>query len=358
MRQALERSSNAAAVRLAQAAGLDGVIRTARDVGFTSRMTPVPALALGSFEVTPLELAAAYATLREWRHADGGAHGVRDGRGPPRASRGRRRGRRAVTSSTLSADEAYLVTNLLRGVMDRGTGAGVRALGLTRRRRGQDRDHERHARRVVCRATRPAPGRGRLGRVRRRHAPRGVRRRRRAADLDRLHARGRDGRGSRGLHGAACRSSSAGPAAARPTEMFLAPLTRSRRAERRAAVTAATVGRPAAPSWPPRSAYRPLAPPKPGRLTRRAERAPRRFATMTADDLFLGGPGGDRSPGAASQARRRARERSAPPPDRPDRRAVACRPRPARWRADTCRSSGGSRRMGESRLTADDGGHA
>ena len=63
VRQALERSSNVAAIRLAQAAGLGRVVRTARDVGFTSRMTPVPALALGSFEVTPLELAAAYATL-------------------------------------------------------------------------------------------------------------------------------------------------------------------------------------------------------------------------------------------------------------------------------------------------------
>jgi membrane carboxypeptidase/penicillin-binding protein len=39
-RQALERSSNAAAVRLAQAAGLDGVIKIAREVGFTSRTRP------------------------------------------------------------------------------------------------------------------------------------------------------------------------------------------------------------------------------------------------------------------------------------------------------------------------------
>ena len=128
VRQALERSSNAAAVRLAQAAGLDAVVRTARDVGFTSRMTAVPALALGSFEVTPLELAAAYATL-----ANGGtrvaAHGVRmvEGRaGIPTAEAREAR----ATASSLSADEAYLVTNLLRGVMDRGTGAGARALGL------------------------------------------------------------------------------------------------------------------------------------------------------------------------------------------------------------------------------------
>jgi penicillin-binding protein 1B len=123
VRQALERSSNVAAVRLAQAAGLDRVVRTARDAGFTSRMTPVPALALGSFEVTPLELAAAYATL-----ANGGTpvrpHGVRavEGRADLAAPRAR--------VPRLLPDEAYLVTHLLRGVVDRGTGAAVRALGL------------------------------------------------------------------------------------------------------------------------------------------------------------------------------------------------------------------------------------
>ncbi len=129
VRQALERSSNAAAVRIARAAGLGDVVRTARDVGFTSRMTAVPALALGSFEVTPLELAAAYATL-----ANGGRPvrplGVRTvGRRaealPTRGARGVRGG-----VSSVSPEEAYLITYLLRGVVDRGTGAAARALGL------------------------------------------------------------------------------------------------------------------------------------------------------------------------------------------------------------------------------------
>ena len=83
VRQALERSSNVAAVRLAQAAGLDNVVRTARDVGLTSRMRPVPALALGSFEVTPLELARAYATLANggtpWSPTPCGDRGTRAG---------------------------------------------------------------------------------------------------------------------------------------------------------------------------------------------------------------------------------------------------------------------------------------
>ena len=129
VRQALERSSNAAAVRLAQAAGLDRVVRTARDVGFKSRMTPVPALALGSFEVTPLELAAAYAAL-----ANGGRPvtplGVRavGGRGDALATRGG--GEVTGGVSSVSPEEAYLLTYLLSGVIDRGTGAAARALGL------------------------------------------------------------------------------------------------------------------------------------------------------------------------------------------------------------------------------------
>jgi penicillin-binding protein 1B len=126
VRQALERSSNVAAVRLAQAVGLDSVVRTARDVGFTNRMIPVPAMALGSFEVTPLELAAAYATL-----ANGGTlvnpHGVRtvERRAGDSSASTKRGG-----VSRLSPEEAYLLTHLLRGVMDRGTGAAARALGL------------------------------------------------------------------------------------------------------------------------------------------------------------------------------------------------------------------------------------
>jgi penicillin-binding protein 1B len=124
VRRALEQSSNAAAVRLAQTVGLRNVLRTARDLGFTSPMAPVPALALGSFEVTPLELGVAYATL-----ANSGtlvrAHGVRriDGRGTVTARPGASRPR-------LAPEEAYLLTHLLRGVIDHGTGAAARALGV------------------------------------------------------------------------------------------------------------------------------------------------------------------------------------------------------------------------------------
>jgi penicillin-binding protein 1B len=120
VRRALEQSSNAVTVRLAQTVGLPSVIRTARDVGITSTLAPVPALALGSFEVTPLELAAAYATL-----ANGGRPVV------PHAARGPNgEGAPPPGPARVSAEEAYLLTHLLQGVVERGTAAEVRARGV------------------------------------------------------------------------------------------------------------------------------------------------------------------------------------------------------------------------------------
>jgi len=63
VRQALEQSLNAATVRVAQTVGLPTVIEMARTLGIQSPLSPVPAMALGAFEVTPLELARAYLPL-------------------------------------------------------------------------------------------------------------------------------------------------------------------------------------------------------------------------------------------------------------------------------------------------------
>ena len=60
LRRALERSLNAATVRVAENVGLDTVVRAARRLGITSDLSEVPAMALGAFEVAPIELARAY----------------------------------------------------------------------------------------------------------------------------------------------------------------------------------------------------------------------------------------------------------------------------------------------------------
>ena len=125
MRLALQESLNAPAVWTAMTLGIDPVIRTARDMGFTSQIAPRPTLALGGLEVTPLELASAYATL-----ANAGL------RVPATAIRAVVDRRGAVTSPpreparVIAAEEAFVVTDLLRTVMDEGTGAMARLLGV------------------------------------------------------------------------------------------------------------------------------------------------------------------------------------------------------------------------------------
>ncbi|MCA8908598.1 MAG: PBP1A family penicillin-binding protein [Rhodospirillaceae bacterium] len=61
--QALARSANTVAVRLTEQVGVDGVIAMARRLGITTELQPNLSLALGSGEVTLMELTAAYAGI-------------------------------------------------------------------------------------------------------------------------------------------------------------------------------------------------------------------------------------------------------------------------------------------------------
>jgi penicillin-binding protein 1B len=127
VRTALEQSYNVATARLALQTGLDRVIEVARAMGVAARLDPVPSLALGAFEVTPLELSAVYATL-----ARGGVRPPIHGLEAVFDREGRRLEGLALPEAqpAISAESAYLVTSLLQGVLDRGTGAGARGQGL------------------------------------------------------------------------------------------------------------------------------------------------------------------------------------------------------------------------------------
>jgi len=128
LRTALEHSLNVATARMAQQIGIDRVINTARAMGIQSPLKRVPSLALGTSEVIPLEIAAAYAVI-----ANGGI------KVEPLAikemvdSSGLVLERRALEMTTvLTPQEAYLLTYLLQGVVDRGTARGVRTLSFDR----------------------------------------------------------------------------------------------------------------------------------------------------------------------------------------------------------------------------------
>jgi penicillin-binding protein 1B len=126
IRQAIEQSLNVPVARLGLAVGPDKVVATARAMGIKSPLQPVPSVALGAFEVTVLEAARAYAVL-----ASGGLRPeVRSYTQVVQADG------RVLEQRTLDAPrvfdpaDVYLVTSALQGVVDRGTGAPLRALGF------------------------------------------------------------------------------------------------------------------------------------------------------------------------------------------------------------------------------------
>src|SRR6476659_9259339 len=68
LREAFARSSNAATVRLSEQIGRANVIRAARDIGITGPLPDKPSLALGTAQVSLLELTAAYAAVASGRY--------------------------------------------------------------------------------------------------------------------------------------------------------------------------------------------------------------------------------------------------------------------------------------------------
>jgi penicillin-binding protein 1B len=125
VRRTLEESLNVPTVRAAQQVGLQRIIEGAHRAGIESRLAAVPSLALGAAEVTPIELATAYGTL-----ANGGV------RRSPWIVREivDRRGRSLPLLATrveraLSPDAAFMVTDVLRGVLVRGTARSAAGMG-------------------------------------------------------------------------------------------------------------------------------------------------------------------------------------------------------------------------------------
>ncbi|MCC6555491.1 MAG: PBP1A family penicillin-binding protein [Polyangiaceae bacterium] len=126
LREALAHSVNVAAVHAMSRLGASNVAAFAGALGIQSRLGADLSLALGSYEVTPREMAAAYATI-----ASGGIYkepvlitkiagpdGVEVAL-PPRAP-----ARRVMEES-----EAYVLTSVLTSVVQTGTGKAARSLG-------------------------------------------------------------------------------------------------------------------------------------------------------------------------------------------------------------------------------------
>ena len=126
LRRALEASYNIATAKLAIEAGLSNIVHTARDAGITSSLDPVPSLALGAFEVTPLEMASAYTIF-----PNGGIRSRPIAIINVMTKEGDVLQKKAIRMKrAFDAAPVYLTTNMLKGVIERGTGQGTRALGF------------------------------------------------------------------------------------------------------------------------------------------------------------------------------------------------------------------------------------
>ena len=187
LRRALSMSMNVATVKVAEMVGYDRVADLwSKKLGIGAPIQPYPAVALGSFEATPFEMAAAYNVL-----ANGGLKvepvtilQVADEKRPrPRAAPGG--GARAGHPRGVGVPRHRHAAQRAR----RGHGGERAGPGLHRGGRGQDGHHERLPRRLV-RRLHPGPPVRRLGGLRRQHAGGPLRDPGRPADLGGLHEGG------------------------------------------------------------------------------------------------------------------------------------------------------------------------
>ena len=124
LRHALEQSRNVPAVRLMEQLGPKQVIAYARKLGVTSPIPPYLPVALGAAEATLLEMTSAFAVFpNQGVHMDPYAVlKVTDRAGNVLEEN------RPEPKDAIRADTAYVVTNLLRGVVQRGTAARATSL--------------------------------------------------------------------------------------------------------------------------------------------------------------------------------------------------------------------------------------
>ena len=121
LRRALIRSRNLPAIRLAMELGEGSVAEMAKNFGITTRVPAYPSIALGSADVYPLEMIGAYSTFANlgWRVAPNPIIHVEtlDGRKLYEANPER--------IQVLSREEAWLMVDMLKDAVRRGTGTAV-----------------------------------------------------------------------------------------------------------------------------------------------------------------------------------------------------------------------------------------
>ncbi len=129
MRTALAHSLNVATVKVAEMVGFDAVARTwNKKIAVGAPVKAYPAVALGAFEATPMEMIAAYNVLAN--------DGVRvppmsvaevDGDGSRRIDPKPQ----PAPERAVRAESSFMVVNMMRSVLNYGTAGGARRMGFT-----------------------------------------------------------------------------------------------------------------------------------------------------------------------------------------------------------------------------------
>ena len=126
-RRALAHSRNLGTIHVAEQAGYDNIAKLWKSLGVGNPPKPYPSITLGVFEATPYEIATAYTIF-----PNGGV--IRPLRNLLRVTKGgsditkkvNAEGRRVARAET-----TFLVTNMMRSVLNEGTAASARANGFT-----------------------------------------------------------------------------------------------------------------------------------------------------------------------------------------------------------------------------------
>ncbi|SLM31315.1 Membrane carboxypeptidase (Penicillin-binding protein) [Desulfamplus magnetovallimortis] len=128
LKQALTHSINTIAAKLVHKTGPDAVINTARLCGIKSPLQSVYSVALGTSVVTPIEMASAYSTIASggikhepfliWRVEDAFGRVIYE-----HLVRGKK---------VLDPDITFQVIDMMKSVIDNGSGRSIRASGFTR----------------------------------------------------------------------------------------------------------------------------------------------------------------------------------------------------------------------------------
>jgi len=126
LRQALSKSMNVPAVKVAEMVGYDSVVELARNAGMNLNVQATPAVALGAYDVTPVEVAGAYTIFASAGMAvkPSFVQFIRDEKGVGIYEH------KPERKPVLDPRVSFLIVDLMEEVLRTGTGAGVRSRGF------------------------------------------------------------------------------------------------------------------------------------------------------------------------------------------------------------------------------------